>query len=54
SRNDKALASWLNIADGAWQIARRCLQGDEHKKAKGQVFTDADWNVIVRKDWQDC
>ncbi|KAG5983198.1 hypothetical protein E4U55_000539 [Claviceps digitariae] len=51
SRNEKALASWLNIADGAWQIVRRCLRD---KTAKGQVFTDADWNVIVRRDRQDC
>ncbi|KAG5925591.1 hypothetical protein E4U42_004140 [Claviceps africana] len=51
SPNEKALASWLNIADGAWQIVRKCVQGDT---AKGQVFTDADWNVIVRKDGQDC
>ncbi|KAG6002380.1 hypothetical protein E4U21_003140 [Claviceps maximensis] len=52
SPNEKALASWLNIADGAWQIVRRCLQ--DGNTAKGQVFTDADWNVIVRRDRQDC
>ncbi|KAG5946174.1 hypothetical protein E4U53_006615 [Claviceps sorghi] len=54
SPKDRALASWMNIADGAWQIVRRCLKDGEQKTAKGQVFTDADWNVIVRRDRQDC
>ncbi|KAG6041223.1 hypothetical protein E4U41_005506 [Claviceps citrina] len=54
SPNEKSLASFLNIADGAYQIIKKCLEGDDEKRAKGQIFTDADWNVIVRKDTQDC
>ncbi|KAG8409375.1 hypothetical protein J3459_017553 [Metarhizium acridum] len=51
NRKPFSVHSWLDIADGAGEIFRKCKECD---RLLGQAFAEQHWNVIVRKDTSNC
>ncbi|KAL2826708.1 hypothetical protein BDW59DRAFT_145069 [Aspergillus cavernicola] len=52
----KTLESYSSIADGAQAIINDCkfYKPGSYNKASGQAFHKTNWNVIVRKDLENC